>query len=118
MHNVAAERLECGGLVLDFGAYKVTRDGVAARLGVIDLQILRCIVAEPGRVFSREELLDEVWRDNKVRSVRVIDGHIVRLRRALNRPGQIDAIRTVPSAGYTFGLPDVVAMPGQRASTS
>lgn len=100
----AAERLEYRGILLDFAAYKVIRDGVPIHLGLTELRILRCLLAEPGRVFTRGDLLAAAWHDSKARDLRIVDGHIVRLRKALNRTNGNDAIRTVRRTGYTIGL--------------
>jgi two-component system phosphate regulon response regulator PhoB len=56
----------------------------------------------PGRVFSRERLLDAVWGPNTYVEVRTVDVHVGRLRKALKRPGSRDLIRTVRSAGYAL----------------
>ena len=56
----------------------------------------------PGRVFSREQLLDAVWGSDVYVEARTVDVHVGRLRKALNEPGENDPIRTVRSAGYSF----------------
>ncbi len=72
------------------------------RLGPTEFRLLRFVMERPGRVFSREQLLDGVWgRDAEV-ELRTVDVHIRRLRKALNEGGRPDLIRTVRAAGYAL----------------
>jgi two-component system phosphate regulon response regulator PhoB len=98
----AAERLEFSDLVMDLGAHRVARAGLPVRLGPTEFRLLRFIMERPGRVFSREQLLDGVWgRDAEV-ELRTVDVHIRRLRKAVNEGGRPDLIRTVRAAGYAL----------------
>jgi two-component system, OmpR family, phosphate regulon response regulator PhoB len=100
--SAAAEVLRFGDLSLDVSAHRVTRSGNALHLGPTEYRLLRFFLERPGRVFSREQLLDAVWgRDAEV-ELRTVDVHIRRLRKALNAGGRSDLIRTVRSAGYAL----------------
>ena len=98
----AAETLRFSDLALDLSAHKVARGGKPVHLGPTEFRLLRFLMERPGRVFSREQLLDAVWgRDAEV-ELRTVDVHIRRLRKALNGGGRTDVIRTVRAAGYAL----------------
>jgi two-component system phosphate regulon response regulator PhoB len=89
-------------LVMDQDAHRVSRAGRPLHLGPTEYRLLEFFMQHPGRVFSREQVLDAVWgRDIHVEP-RTVDVHIRRLRRAVNGPGEEDVIRTVRSAGYSL----------------
>ncbi|MCS6892380.1 MAG: phosphate regulon transcriptional regulator PhoB [Rhodovarius sp.] len=91
-------------LVMDQDAHRVTRNGRTLHLGPTEYRLLEFFMTHPGRVFSREQLLDAVWgRDIHVEP-RTVDVHIRRLRKAVNGEGEPDIIRTVRSAGYALDL--------------
>ncbi|MGQ5701847.1 phosphate regulon transcriptional regulator PhoB [Sandaracinobacteroides sp. A072] len=94
--------LEHGGVVMDTSAHKVTRDGVPVQLGPTEFRLLRHFLEHPGRVFSREQLLDAVWGRDVYVEQRTVDVHIRRLRKAINQDNLPDIIRTVRSAGYAL----------------
>ena len=96
------ERLEYADLVLDRAEHRVTRAGRDVHLGPTEYRLLDFLMQRPGRVFSRERLLDAVWGPNTYVEVRTVDVHVGRLRKALRRPGARDLIRTVRSAGYAL----------------
>ncbi|MDE1967269.1 MAG: phosphate regulon transcriptional regulator PhoB [Alphaproteobacteria bacterium] len=97
-----AETLRFSDLALDLSAHKVSRDGKLIHLGPTEFRLLRFLMERPGRVFSREQLLDAVWgRDAEV-ELRTVDVHIRRLRKALNGGDRTDVIRTVRAAGYAL----------------
>jgi two-component system, OmpR family, phosphate regulon response regulator PhoB len=99
---LAGERLSYSGIEMDIGDHKVRRDGKPLALGPTEFRLLRHFMEHPGRVFSRERLLDSVWgRDSDIEP-RTVDVHIRRLRKAINLNGQPDLIRTVRSAGYAL----------------
>ena len=100
--SATAELLTYGGLVMDLGSHRVTRDGKACHLGPTEFRLLRFLMEHPGRVYSREQLLDAVWGRDIYVEVRTVDVHIRRLRKAINLPGRPDLIRTVRSAGYAL----------------
>ncbi|MCI0753200.1 phosphate regulon transcriptional regulator PhoB [Teichococcus vastitatis] len=89
---------------MDQDAHRVTRAGRPLHLGPTEYRLLEFFLQHPGRVFSREQLLDAVWgRDIHVEP-RTVDVHIRRLRKAVNAETEIDIIRTVRSAGYALDL--------------
>jgi two-component system phosphate regulon response regulator PhoB len=104
---LASGVLAFGGLEMDTSAHRVARDGRPLQLGPTEFRLLRHFLQNPGRVFSREQLLNAVWgRDTDVEE-RTVDVHVRRLRRAINADGEPDLIRTVRSAGYSL---DTVAI--------
>ncbi len=89
-------------LTLDQDAHRVSRAGRPLHLGPTEYRLLEFLMQHPGRVFSREQVLDAVWgRDIHVEP-RTVDVHIRRLRKAVNGPAEVDVIRTVRSAGYAL----------------
>ncbi|MBY0330410.1 MAG: phosphate regulon transcriptional regulator PhoB [Acetobacteraceae bacterium] len=91
-------------LAMDQDAHRVTRGGRALHLGPTEYRLMEFLLQHPGRVFSREQLLDAVWgRDIHVEP-RTVDVHIRRLRKAINGEGEVDVIRTVRSAGYALDV--------------
>ncbi|MDJ0387185.1 phosphate regulon transcriptional regulator PhoB [Roseomonas sp. E05] len=93
-------------VTMDQDAHRVSRGGRALHLGPTEYRLLEFFLQHPGRVFSREQLLDAVWgRDIHVEP-RTVDVHIRRLRKAVNGEGEVDIIRTVRSAGYALDLED------------
>ncbi|MFT8245728.1 phosphate regulon transcriptional regulator PhoB [Roseomonas sp. BN140053] len=91
-------------LAMDQDAHRVTRNGRALHLGPTEYRMLEFLMQHPGRVFSREQVLDAVWgRDIHVEP-RTVDVHVRRLRKAVNGPGEEDIIRTVRSAGYALDV--------------
>ena len=96
------EQLEYADLLLDRARHRVTRGGADVHLGPTEYRLLDFLMQRPGRVFSRERLLDAVWGANTYVEVRTVDVHVGRLRKALRQPGTPDLIRTVRSAGYAL----------------
>ncbi|MCB4823894.1 phosphate regulon transcriptional regulator PhoB [Roseicella aerolata] len=93
-------------LTMDQDAHRVSRNGRPLHLGPTEYRLLEFLMQHPGRVFSREQLLDAVWgRDIHVEP-RTVDVHIRRLRKAINGEGELDVIRTVRSAGYALDVED------------
>ena len=99
---LAEERLVLGDIEIDQAAHRVRRNGRAVRLGPTEYRLLRHLIQHPGRVFSREQLLDAVWGSEVYVEVRTVDVHVGRLRRALTEGDEFDPIRTVRSAGYSI----------------
>ena len=94
--------LHHGDISMDLARHRVRRGERPVQLGPTEFRLLRHFLEHPGRVFSREQLLDAAWgRDVYVES-RTVDVHIRRLRKALNAAGDDDPIRTVRSAGYAL----------------
>lgn len=101
--TTVGERLEYQDIVLDAETYRVTRNSKELKLGPTEFRLLSTFMEKPGRVWSREQLLDRVWgRDIYVDS-RTVDVHIGRLRKALCVHGGEDPLRTVRGAGYSLG---------------
>jgi two-component system phosphate regulon response regulator PhoB len=99
---LAGEQLRFSDLEMDMVAHKVRRAGKTVALGPTEFRLLRHFLEHPGRVFSRERLLDAVWgRDTEIEP-RTVDVHIRRLRKAINAGGGPELIRTVRSAGYAL----------------
>lgn len=98
---LAGEDLTFEDIHLDNVSHRVTRNGEAVQLGPTEYRLLRHFMENPGRVFSREQLLDAVWGHNVYVEARTVDVHIRRLRKAMNASGE-DYIRTVRSAGYSL----------------
>jgi two-component system phosphate regulon response regulator PhoB len=94
--------LKAGDLELDRETLRVRRSGREVHLGPTEFRLLEFLMKSPGRVFSREQLLDGVWGRDVYVDERTVDVHIGRLRRALNRGRNRDPIRTVRGAGYSF----------------
>ncbi len=94
--------IRVGDIEVDSQAFRVKRDGESIHLGPTEFRLLDHFVRHPGRVFSREQLLDAVWGRDVYVEARTVDVHIGRLRKALKKTGKPDPIRTVRSAGYAF----------------
>ncbi|NYZ12960.1 phosphate regulon transcriptional regulator PhoB [Azospirillum sp. RWY-5-1] len=96
------ETLRFDDVVMDLAAHRVRRNGRDVHLGPTEFRLLRHFMQHPGRVFSREQLLDLVWGHDVYVEPRTVDVHIRRLRKALNEETETDLIRTVRSAGYAL----------------
>ncbi|MCA1660731.1 MAG: phosphate regulon transcriptional regulator PhoB [Novosphingobium sp.] len=99
---LAGETLTVGDLTLDPNAHKVTRRGRPLSLGPTEFRLLRHFMENPGRVFSRGQLLDAVWGTASEIELRTVDVHIRRLRQAIEIAAAPDPVRTVRSAGYAL----------------
>ena len=97
-----ADVLGFGDISLDREKKRVTRAGRAVDLGPTEYRLLEFLMERPGRVFSREQLLDGVWGSDIYIDERTVDVHVGRLRKALNRGHVDDPIRTVRGAGYAL----------------
>ena len=91
-HDISLERDTC----------RVRRGPREVKLGPTEFKLLDVLMKRPGRVYSREQLLDQVWGQDVYVEVRTVDVHVGRLRKALNRRGDKDPIRTVRAAGYAL----------------
>jgi two-component system phosphate regulon response regulator PhoB len=98
----AEEVLRFADLTVDLVAHRVTREGRPIHLGPTEFRLLRFFMQHPGRVFSRELLLDQVWGHDVYVEARTVDVHIRRLRKAINFAGVTDLVRTVRGAGYAL----------------
>ncbi|WP_299789540.1 phosphate regulon transcriptional regulator PhoB [uncultured Marivita sp.] len=99
----AGLRLEYDDIVLDSETHRVTRDGAEIKLGPTEFRLLTTLMEKPGRVWSREQLLDRVWGRDIYVDTRTVDVHIGRLRKSLTQGGGTDPLRTVRGAGYALG---------------
>jgi two-component system phosphate regulon response regulator PhoB len=97
-----ADVLSFGDLEVDREKRRVSRAGRAIDLGPTEYRLLEFLMERPGRVFSREQLLNGVWGSQIYIDERTVDVHVGRLRKALNRGHTTDPIRTVRGAGYAL----------------
>jgi len=100
----AGEVIKYADLTLDSEQYKVFRDGIALKLGPTEYRLLAVFISRPGRVWSRNQLLERVWPHDLDIDFRTVDVHVGRLRKALKQDGRPDPIRTVRAAGYSLDL--------------
>jgi two-component system phosphate regulon response regulator PhoB len=94
--------LIAGDIELDRETRRVRRAGKELHLGPTEFKLLQFLMQSPGRVFTRDQLLDGVWGNDVYIDERTVDVHVGRLRKAINGPRQLDPIRTVRGAGYSF----------------
>ena len=94
--------LKAGDLELDRTSHRVRRGGREVHLGPTEYRLLEYLMRHPGRVYSREQLLDGVWGNDVYVDERTVDVHVGRLRKAINRNRAADPVRTVRGAGYAF----------------
>ena len=103
--GLADDRVSHGDIIIDRVAHRVKRAGKEVHLGPTEFRLLDHLMQHPGRVFSREQLLDSVWGSDVYVEVRTVDVHVGRLRKALTvSETSRDPIRTVRSAGYALDL--------------
>lgn len=97
------ESFICEGLCIDYRSYEVTVDGERVDLGPTEFKILRFLAGHPGRVYTRDQLLDHIWKDEAFVEPRTVDVHISRLRAAIERDKEKPKyILTVRGIGYKF----------------
>jgi two-component system phosphate regulon response regulator PhoB len=94
--------LKSGDIELDRERKRVHRSGRELHLGPTEFRLLEFLMVSPGRVFTREQLLDSVWGREAYIDERTVDVHVGRLRKALSRGRETDPIRTVRGSGYSF----------------
>ncbi|MCV2446248.1 MULTISPECIES: phosphate regulon transcriptional regulator PhoB [Paracoccus] len=97
------ERLSFADIILDSSEHRVFRGGQALHLGPTEFRLLSTLMEKPGRVWTREQLLDRVWGRDIYVDTRTIDVHVGRLRKALMAHGGDNPVRTVRGAGYSLG---------------
>jgi len=102
--GLADDRVNHADIIMDRVAHRVSRAGKEVHLGPTEFRLLDHFLKHPGRVFSREQLLDAVWGSDVYVEARTVDVHVGRLRKALNVEGTVNPIRTVRSAGYSLDL--------------
>ncbi len=104
--ELPSERLEVGDLIIDTGAMTLTVRGTIVPTTATEFRLLDYLARRPGRVFTRDQLLDAVWRDTSFVTPRSIDVYVRRLREKIERdPEQPFMLRTVRGAGYRFEAP-------------
>lgn len=113
--NLADTVLSMGKLNLFPQRHRVQYDDREVVLKPIQFKVLAVMIAEPGRIFSREELIEAVWPNNIHVEPRTVDVHIGRLRGAMRRAAGRDLIRTVRAVGYGLDLPNDSSNPEQRS---
>tara|TARA_A100001388_G_scaffold68032_1_gene48045 strand:+ start:7129 stop:7821 length:693 start_codon:yes stop_codon:yes gene_type:complete len=102
--DMGGETLAYEDLEMDLVSHKVNRGGRSVHLGPTEYRLLRVLMENPGRVYSREQLLDKAWGQNIYVEIRTVDVHVRRLRRAINIDGKPDLIRTVRGSGYALDV--------------
>jgi two-component system phosphate regulon response regulator PhoB len=110
--TLVSDIVTCGDIEMDRTAHRVRRNGEEVHLGPTEFRLLDHLMQNPGRVFSREQLLNAVWGTDVFVEARTVDVHIGRLRKALAKHGGGNPIRTVRSAGYSLE-----AEPAQKAAS-
>lgn len=100
--GLAEDKVVVGDIEVDRASHRVRRGDKEIHMGPTEFRLLDHLIQHPGRVFSREQLLNAVWGSDVFVEVRTVDVHIGRLRKALNKYKQGDPIRTVRSAGYAL----------------
>ena len=101
---LAGTTLQFADIELDPASHRVRRGGEPMHLGPTEFRLLRYFMERPSRVLSRQQILDGVWGMDSEIDERTVDVHIRRLRKAINRDGDIDPIRTVRAAGYSMDV--------------
>jgi two-component system phosphate regulon response regulator PhoB len=109
--------VEIAGLRLDPASRRIQGSGQDIELGALEFRMLRFFMTHPGRVYSRAQLLDEIWGNNVYVEERTVDVHIRRLRQALEPTGHKDLLETVRGVGYCFRR-DLPAENGARPAMS
>lgn len=101
--STVGQQLNYEDIMLDSETHKVVRSDKPLKLGPTEFRLLSTFMEKPGRVWSREQLLDRVWGRDIYVDTRTVDVHIGRLRKALCQHGGDDPLRTVRGAGYALG---------------
>lgn len=99
------EVLQAGDVIVELATMKVRRKGREVHLGPTEFRMLLFFMENPGRVYSREQVVENIWGENSGVELRTVDVMIRRLRKALVDDNEPDIIRTVRSAGYSFDPP-------------
>ncbi|SIT14711.1 two component transcriptional regulator, winged helix family [Roseivivax lentus] len=99
----AGQALSYDDILLDGETHRVTRAGRELKLGPTEFRLLSTFMEKPGRVWTREQLLDRVWGRDVFVDTRTVDVHVGRLRKALGQHGGDDVLRTVRGTGYALG---------------
>lgn len=110
--SLVSNILSAGDIELDRETRRVRRAGEELHLGPTEFKLLEFLMQSPGRVFTREQLLDNVWGRNVYVDERTVDVHVGRLRKAINTATSFDPIRTVRGSGYSFDETSPAPTPG------
>jgi len=102
--QMTEEQVEAAGLKLDPASHRITGNGRQLDLGPTEFRLLHFFMTHPERVYSRSQLLDQVWGDDVFVEERTVDVHIRRLRLALEVSGHNKLVQTVRGAGYRFSV--------------
>ena len=100
--ELTEEVLSYEGITMDLVTHRVKRNERTLHLAPTEYRLLKVLLERPGRVFSREQLLDQAWGRDIYVEQRTVDVHVRRLRKAINGDGEPDLIRTVRGAGYAL----------------
>ena len=100
----SGEVVTYGDIKLDSDQHKAFREDKMLKLGPTEFRLLSVFISRPGRVWSRDQLLERVWPHDLDIDLRTVDVHVGRLRKALKQPGKSDPIRTVRAAGYSLDM--------------
>ena len=102
-HHAVAGAVQLGSVKIDFDHYKVIRDSNETDLTSLEVDVLRYLIGQQGRVVSRNDLLDKIWGYEKYPTTRTIDNHILKLRKKIEKdPNHPEHILTVYGGGYRF----------------
>lgn len=101
--STVGQVLEFEDIVLDSETHRVTRRDELLKLGPTEFRLLSTFMEKPGRVWSRDQLLDRVWGRDVYVDTRTVDVHVGRLRKVLTSTGGDDPVRTVRGSGYALG---------------
>ena len=101
--STVGQQLSFEDIILDAESHRVSRSEEPLKLGPTEFRLLATFMEKPGRVWSREQLLDRVWGRDIYVDTRTVDVHVGRLRKALCENGGKDPVRTVRGAGYSLG---------------
>jgi two-component system phosphate regulon response regulator PhoB len=96
--------LQSREILMDLTACRVMRNGRTVHLGPTEFRLLKFLLQHPTRVFSREELIDQIWGAEAAVEPRTVDVHVRRLRASITHDGESDVIRTVRMAGYALDI--------------
>jgi two-component system, OmpR family, response regulator BaeR len=101
--TAAAEAVRENGLVLDESAWRASLDGQPLDLTAVEFKLLSVLAAHPGRIYSRDQLMDQMYRDERIVADRTVDSHVKKLRRKIADvvPGE-EFIHSVYGVGYCF----------------
>lgn len=100
--GISDVELNYADIIMNTETHRVSRDGENVKLGPTEFRLLKTFLTRPQKVFSRSQLLDQVWGTDIYVDERTVDVHMGRLRRALNKDKKKDLIRTIRSAGYSL----------------